>query len=170
MDNLGKYINIIESICVHQNPGKKTIQKLFYLIERKGVKLDLDYRIHFFGPYSSKLDNALYLLQSYDFIDINIQGKTHVISVLNTNNMEYEGLSLDEQEIVDFVVNEFKDKSPLELEAMTTLDYVANFMGWEPILDDNKIIDEVIRIKGSKFTREELRGELEVLKKYDFIN
>ena len=169
MNRLGKYVDIIEMACEYQEPGKKTIQKLFYLIERKGVDLDLNYRIHFFGPYSSKLDDALHLMESYDFININTHGKTHVISVLNTEDIEYEGLNSDEREIASFIIDTFKGKTPLELEAMTTLDYIANSIGEVNALKDGEIINEVMRIKGKKFTREELQKEIEILRKYEFI-
>jgi hypothetical protein len=51
MNNLRSYIEALESICENRNLGKKAVQKLMYLIERKGVEFDLDYTIHFFGPY-----------------------------------------------------------------------------------------------------------------------
>lgn len=168
---IGKYIEIIDKICSHKNPGKKAVQKLFYLIERKGVELDLDYKIHFFGPYSSRLDNSLYLMQSLDLIDINTEGRTHEIKILkeNISDFEYDRLNPKEEVIVDFVLNNFATKSPLELEIISTLDYVALAESKKQKIDENEIINDVIEIKGSKFGKEQLEFGLEILKQYGYI-
>ena len=50
MNLLDKYTFLIDDICKGKQTGKKKLQKLMYLIERKGVQLDLRYSIHFFGP------------------------------------------------------------------------------------------------------------------------
>ena len=61
--------------------GKKAAQKMFYFFERKGIDLNLRYGIHYYGPYSAKLDNTLHILESEDYIDINTSSSTHVISM-----------------------------------------------------------------------------------------
>lgn len=58
----------------------------------------------------------------------------------------------------------FADHSPMELEARTTLDYIANVM-LKGEADESTIIRDVIKIKGSKFSEEELKKDLELLKK-----
>ena len=50
MVNLEQCAIIIRQICDATEPGKKMVQKLFYLMERKGLQLNLAYSIHFFGP------------------------------------------------------------------------------------------------------------------------
>ena len=60
MNYFDKSAIIINQICEKIEPGKKMLQKLMYLIERKGVTLELNYSIHYFGPYSSKLDKNLF--------------------------------------------------------------------------------------------------------------
>ena len=48
MVNLEQCAIIIRQICDATEPGKKMVQKLFYLMERKGLQLNLAYSIHFF--------------------------------------------------------------------------------------------------------------------------
>ena len=60
MVNNSAIVNIIESITKKNGaPCKKTLQKMVYLIEKKGVSIGCDYGIHFYGPYSSDLDFAV---------------------------------------------------------------------------------------------------------------
>lgn len=166
MDYLKKYAVIIQEICQQIEPGKKMLQKLLYLMERKGVDLDLNYSIHFFGPYSTRLDNALHTLERYDEVDIDTSGMTHIIRL---GNEPISGnLSDSEQEKVSFVLSEFLEKTPLELEAITTLDYAATkILKGHPT--DNQIVDQVKQIKGDKFTVDFLAKELQVLKQTGYL-
>lgn len=59
-----------ESINIMRIYAKKTLQKLVYLIEKQGVNLDYDFSIHYYGPYSSELNYAIYSLQMQGIIDI----------------------------------------------------------------------------------------------------
>lgn len=47
MKNYAKCEEILHYICQNQEPGKKMVQKLMYLMERKGIDLGLNYSIHF---------------------------------------------------------------------------------------------------------------------------
>lgn len=171
MDYIKKCASIIQKICsVHPDPGKKMVQKLMYLIERKGVEVGLNYKIHFFGPYSEKLDNALHFLESEDMIEIDADhGMTHVIKFCGTDEELENALTAEEQDTVDNVLAVFGKKTALELEAMTTLDYAATTL-LKSVADDKKIIEQVKQIKGSKFSDRDLKKGLCVLKEYQYIN
>lgn len=56
--------------------------------------------------------------------------------------------------------------SALDLEAITTLDYVAKSMDTN---DETTIINEVLKIKGSKFKESQLKDYFNVLKKYHYL-
>ncbi len=157
---------IINQICKSIEPGKKMLQKLMYLIDRKGVDLDLNYSIHFFGPYSSKLDDTLHILENYDQLRIDTSGITHIIRL--GDNPILGTLEKKDQETVDFVLAHFITKSAYELEAITTLDYVATKMFDGKGLDQ-QIIDKVKQIKGTKFSVEYLANELNTLKQYRYL-
>ena len=84
MKNIKEFAKLFEIICVKFDGapiGKKVVQKLFYFFERKGIQLNLRYGIHFYGPYSSKLDNMMHILESEDYISINTEGHTHIVSI-----------------------------------------------------------------------------------------
>lgn len=167
MAELSKYAKILEKICENEALGKKAVQKLMYLIERKGLNLDLNYKIHFFGPYSSHLDNVLQVLKSNEVIDIDTQGVTHTISIKEKQDEDI--LSDNENEIVSYIIEKFGQKSAFELEGITTVDYVARSFG-ETMISDEKIIEGVKRIKGTKFTEEQLYEYLSVLKEHGYLN
>ena len=48
-DNAAHIVKRINDIW-GKKPGKKTLQKLVYLIQQKGINLNYDYGIHFYGP------------------------------------------------------------------------------------------------------------------------
>lgn len=166
MNYFDKSAIIIDQICKKTVPGKKMLQKLMYLIERKGVSLELNYSIHYFGPYSSKLDNIIHTLESYDQLTIDTSGTTHCI---RRGDAPIEGsLNSHDQEKVDYVLERFLSKSAHELEALTTVDYVANTL-LKRRGTDVEIIEKVQEIKGSKFTYTFLCEELTRLKQLKYI-
>lgn len=156
---------IISQICDEIEPGKKMLQKLMYLIDRQGINLELNYSIHFFGPYSSKLDETIHILESYDKINIDTSGVTHII---HKGNIPINGqLSEKDQEKVNFVLTNFSKKSAFDLEAITTIDYVANKMLKGS--SEKEIISKVKKIKGSKFTEDRLEESFQTLKQFHYI-
>ena len=166
MTTFDKNAIIIGQICNDIEPGKKMLQKLMYLISRKGVELGLNYSIHFFGPYSSKLDNTMHILESYDKLNIDTSGTTHIIR-LGDSPIEGE-LDADDQNKVNFVMEMFSSKSAHELEAITTLDYVATVM-LKGSGTDKQIVETVMQIKGSKFSSSCLSDSLSVLKQNSYL-
>ena len=157
---------IISQICDEIEPGKKMLQKLMYLIDRQGINLELNYSIHFFGPYSAKLNEMIYTLESYDKLTIDTSGVTHII---HKGNIPIEGQpSEEEQEKIDFVLEHFSNKSALDLEAITTIDYVANKM-LKGSTDEVEIISKVKKIKGSKFSDAYLAESFQTLQQLNYI-
>lgn len=166
MNMLEKYAFLIGDICKDHQTGKKKLQKLMYLIERKGVQLDLRYSIHFFGPYSSKLDHIIHILENEDWLDIDTSGQTHRIIMKKEENGQ---LPKEDNILVDMVRAAFYDKSPMELEALTTIDYVAT-----TLLHGNATRADVIKqvkiIKGKKFSSQELEKEYDVLIEQGYLS
>lgn len=166
MNLLDKYALLIGDICADKKTGKKKLQKIMYLIERKGVRLDLRYSIHFFGPYSSRLDQAVHILENEDRLDIDTSGQTHRIIMKKEGNGQ---LSKEDNIIVDEVRKAFYNKSPMELEALTTIDYVAT-----TLLHGNATRADVIKqvkiIKGKKFSSQELEKEYDVLIEQGYLS
>lgn len=168
MENIRKYAELFD--LIHNSfdgaqLGKKVSQKMFYFFERKGITLNLRYGIHYYGPYSSKLDNALHVLESEDYIKINTSGTTHVISMgkKKVNN----GLTDEEKDIAKIVIDSFAHKSPLELEALATMDYIANSMN---CTTKEQIISTFKAIKGDKFNASTITKTYNELKKLNLIS
>lgn len=159
MKLLEKYAFLIGDICKDHQTGKKKLQKLMYLIERKGVQLDLRYSIHFFGPYSAKLDHAVHILENEDRLDIDTSGQTHRIIMKGLVNSR---LSEEENALVDMVRRAFYARTPMELEALTTIDYVANTL-LSGKATREAVIKRVQTIKGKKFSSQELEKEYGIL-------
>lgn len=157
---------IIGQICDRMEPGKKMLQKLMYLIDRKGINLGLNYTIHFFGPYSSKLNEMIHVLESYDKLNIDTSGVTHII---HKGDIPIEGEPDEgEQEKIDFVMEHFSNKSAFDLEAITTIDYVANKM-LKGSCNKDEIISKVKKIKGDKFSDTDLTESFQILRQFHYI-
>lgn len=163
---LEKYAFLIGDICEDHQTGKKKLQKLMYLIERKGVQLDLRYSIHFFGPYSSRLDQAIHILENEGCLEIDTSRQTHRIIMEEPTS---EPLEAGEAALVDMVRKAFYDKSPMELEALTTIDYVANTLLYGKAVRE-AVIKQVQVIKGKKFSREYLEKEYDVLIEQGYLS
>lgn len=165
MDKLDKLVPIINKIAEYQNPGKKTLQKLVYLIEKQGVNLGYDFSIHYYGPYSSELDYAIYSLQMQGIIDIVPDGMTHRIhttDLYDTTGDTY--LTVNDMKKVADVLDSFANMSAFELEIITTTDYVAREICLSGNMCNNEnIIDGVKRIKGDKFTIEKINKAITIL-------
>ena len=52
---------------------RKRIQKIVFLLQASGCDLDLDYRLHHYGPYSSELAAILDEMVSQSILDENMQ-------------------------------------------------------------------------------------------------
>lgn len=166
MNRLEKYMILIADICKDGQTGKKKLQKLMYLIERKGVQLDLRYSIHFFGPYSSRLDHAIHILENEDCLEINTSEKTHRIIM---KNQESRHLSKEDDALVDEVRRAFYHKTPMELEALTTIDYVATTLLHGKARRED-VIKQVKVIKGKKFSAQDLEKGYDLLIEQGYIS
>lgn len=157
---------IIGQICDKIEPGKKMLQKLMYLIDRQGIDLELSYSIHFFGPYSAKLNEMIHILESYDKLAIDTSGVTHIIQ---KGNIPIEGQPTEEeQQKINFVLEYFSTKSAFDLEAITTIDYVANKM-LKGSSDETEIINKVKKIKGTKFSDAHLAESFQILRQFHYV-
>lgn len=164
MENIKKCATLFKLLCEDYDGsalGKKASQKLFYFFERNGIELNLRYGIHYYGPYSAKLDDAMYELESEGYIAIDTSKATHVISA-GAKEVSEDCLTEDERKIAENVMGQFEHKSPMELEALTTMDYIAHvILSPKPAKQD--IIEKFKEIKGTKFPEDMIEESFEEL-------
>ena len=132
--------------------GKKASQKLFYFFEREGVDLRLRYGIHYYGPYSQKLSDELELEGT---IEVDDSEKTHTIKWIG-EKPKGTICSKEEDEIISDVLRKYGHKTPLDLEALSTMDFVANTI-LKGKGNKNEILDNFLKIKGKKFSSTDAR-------------
>lgn len=142
MVNKEAIISIVSKIG---SPCKKTLQKIVFLIEAKGVDLGCDYGIHFYGPYSADLDFTVYELSDEGKLNVEYTRMEHKISVTDGTVSSYDN------ETVNSVIDEFATETASELELIATALYV--YVGSH---DTSGILDGVKKIKGSKYSDERI--------------
>lgn len=174
MDKIERLIPIIRKITQVQKPGKKTLQKLVYLIERKGIKLGFAYSIHYYGPYSSELDYAIHRLEMQGVVTIISDGMTHQISLTEDAGLireeEVEILDKEQLQKIDEIIAKFATKSAYDLEAITTTDYVAQQLKANGGLwDQDSLVEGVRKIKGEKFSQEKIEEAIAILKEEGYL-
>lgn len=148
---------IIEAINQIGAPGKKAMQKLVYILQRRGVDFQLPFQIHFYGPYSSALDYTLQSFERQGLIHIEQKGSSSLVKLSPYTWEEVERDDLVKEispyvRIIEEVLTEYAGKTPRELELLTTVDYVYSELAKrESVVDPEKVCDVVTQLKGSKF-------------------
>jgi uncharacterized protein YwgA len=146
---------IIKRINAIQNnkPGKKALQKLVFLIEQKGIPLKYEYGLHFYGPYSGRLDAATAFLSADGIVKFDYSGYSHKMSIDEKYNVEPQSLSKQHVAVIDDLIEHFNGWSASDLELLTTAIYAYNN------LEDKSMqstINGVKKIKGSKYSTDEI--------------
>ena len=150
-DNIAYVIGTIESLT-GQPPVKKMLQKIVYLLEEKGVDLNCNYTLHFYGPYSARLDAKTLELSSEGAIAFDYSGYGHKMSI--EQNYEVEpSLTKDELTIIESVISRYKEKTPSDLELLTTTIYAKKYTDAK---SKDDIINNVKIIKGNKYPDTEI--------------
>lgn len=175
---MGSVVNllpIIQKISEYQYPGKKMLQKIVYLVQRRGIDLGFKYGIHYYGPYSSELDYATHSLAMLGAIEIIPDGMTqriHTTKIAGTLLEEYQGKLLNNHQIeaINGIIEQFTGLSAFELEVLTTTDFVANDLRQSgKKYDDAAILTGVKTIKGDKFSDEQIRNAMAELEKINLL-
>lgn len=161
MANNAAVVSIVNKLKNKKSsPCKKTLQKIVFLIEAKHLNLGFDYGIHFYGPYSSDLDFAIYELTSEGALSIKYTRTKHIISV--SDDTIYPQFQHD---IIDEVIEEFGSETPSQLELTATALYV-----YMKRKNKEKIMDGVIKIKGGKYSKPKIRSAIQRLEETGYIH
>jgi uncharacterized protein YwgA len=142
--------------------GKTVIQKLMYILERKGVG-KYNYTLYHYGPYSSKVES---LLNYAEFLKgVNVEwgvGRGYFIKPsVNVEHLE-KSVSEDKKETINDIVTKVGSLTAKDLSLLSTILYVEN---QENISNDEELINVVRSIK-PLFSKEEVKGKIDLIKKY----
>lgn len=161
MVNREAIVSIVKGITEKKEPPcKKTLQKIVYLIECKGIDLGCDFTIHFYGPYSADLDYAIRELSDDGILKIQYSETEHRINTVDTTVY-----CDNKNEVFNSVIEEFAKYTPNELELITTALYV--YLNSKN--DISQIKYGVKKIKGSKFSEERIENAIKRLQETGYI-
>lgn len=161
MVNRDAIVSIVDQITIKKGaPCKKTLQKIVFLIEAKGINLGCDYGIHFYGPYSTDLDYTIRELNDDGILNIEYTQMEHNISVKDKTSCKKF-----ENDTVTAIINEFGAETASELELLATALYVYIISS----KDASKIENGVRKIKGEKYSDSRIQGAISRLRKTGYV-
>lgn len=154
-------IKRLEDLTGH-GPCKKTVQKIIYLMEEAGKDPEFSYTIHFYGPYSAELDYEIQNLTLEGYLDIEYTNFGHFLSVSSDTFPSQTKTDEIEKNVIDW----FGKKSASDLELLATTLYVQRMVG---NTDMKQVISGVKKIKGSKYTDEQIDDAIEDLTGHNYF-
>ena len=154
-DNAAYIVKRINDLW-RERPGKKMLQKMAFLIEKKGVDLNFDYGLHFYGPYSSILDTTTKFLSTDGVIVFDYSGYSHLMSI-NEEYFKVEpiGLSTEQLKKIDDIIIHYMGRDASELELLTTAIYAYDLLEDKSI---ESVMGGVRKIKGRKYSDPEIKN------------
>ena len=174
---LARRVAFIERI-VHNSEdiGKTKIQKILYFLqESMGVPLKYRFRIHYFGPYSDEIDNALSLAKSLGRIDIQPDSGgfgyhvTPVVTDADESWQEYDVSEDPEIEIsvenIDSTINILGQIDTPQIELYATI----HFIGGPKSKLSKKQTVETVKRKKPKFSERRIEDAYDALKRVNLI-
>ena len=154
------------------DPGKTKVQKIAYFLqEAVGVCLMYPFRMHYYGPYSSELDDNLSLSQALGFIEIKPDPEGfgyHVIPIEGSGEPDsgwLEGLDYTDAGAIDAAIKTLGPLPVFRLELYATIHFVG---GRNSGLSKVKTVETVGRLK-PKFSPDEIETSFDRLKVANLI-
>jgi len=140
----GRLTYLVENLekCREQT-GKTVIQKLMFLLAR-ALKEDFDFRFHYYGPYSSYIDNELNNASFLQLVAIKWDdNRGYFISASEKASAFTENLSDEEKTEIEKLTEKYGELSANDLSIISTAYYLMEHYN----LSGEKIIQEVGRLK-----------------------
>jgi len=148
--------------------GRIRMQKIFYLLEQSGLRSDLSFNYHHYGPYSRDLDAALGRAEAFEGVREDIKHR-------QVDGMPYSVFTLSSDVVVDResklgrisvkkardLIAKMKSRTSTVLELAATIHWLVNH---EHIKDWRS---ELIRRKGIKTDRGRIDEALILLGELD---
>ena len=156
----------------HKDIGKTKIQKITYFLQKSvGVPLKYPFRMHYYGPYSDELDNALSWANALGYVDIkpDLHGFGYHVMPAEDGDIawepEYDISQAHDIQKIDRVIDILGDLETYELELYATIHLIG---GPEGELTKEVTLDTVKKLK-PKFTRERIASAYKTLEKAKLI-
>ena len=148
------------------NPsGKKSFQKLVYFLQEFNVPLQFKYTMYFYGPYSKSLSESLDEMSFEGIIQYEPKGHTVFVKPGIAAKFVLEE-STDTIELfksnIDFIVSKLAMKTASQLELLATAHYILKNNC--EINSDDDVVDEISRLKGDKFQRQQTLETIQELR------
>lgn len=157
ISNVPYIISEISSITGH-SPVKKALQKTVFLLEEKGIDLGFDYILHFYGPYCAELDHETAKLSADGIINFDYGKYGHKMTISPDYLPTLEtSLSEDDSCLMQEVITRYKEKSPSDLELLTTAIYAYRHTGAKT---REEVTEKIKVIKGEKYNDQEIQWAL----------
>ncbi len=139
--------------------GKKAFQKLFYLLDSAGVPTGLDFKMHFYGPYSFELAeemNDLVRLGVLKVTDGDVEAGESAVQAKELFAEEVKPYA----DRIEAILRTYRDRSPNDLELLATTHFVTTRLRR---LDTNAVIAAVKDEKAKKFDQNRIEAALKEL-------
>jgi O-acetyl-ADP-ribose deacetylase (regulator of RNase III) len=150
--------------------------KIAYFLQRKGQKLNLDFKAHHYGPYAIGVEKVLYHLNGV-YLKGMEQGNTKPFEPLKLNYEKWndikdyvnKDLSFEDAQRLKSIIQFLAGfTSELSLEILATVDFVIAQNPQYNIDDVMKVIANWNMRKKELFKREYVQASYEYLKNYSF--
>ena len=147
--------------------GKTKIQKISYFLqEAVGIPLKYRFRMHYYGPYSDKLDNALSLSKSLGYIEVKLDAngfRYHVTPGKMREDTLHEGYEISKEcdvALVDRVIDTLGSLETHIVELYATIHFVDKVKN-SP--SRGEVVGIVEKLK-PKFPAETIEGAYDALR------
>lgn len=127
---------------------------MVYLLEQKGINLGFNYILHFYGSYCAELDQETARLSYEGILHFDYSGYGHKMSIDSNYKITPENnLSSQNLDTIQELIKRYKDKSPSDLELLTTAIYAYEHIESKT---KNEVIKNIKKIKGEKNNNQEI--------------
>ena len=140
-------------------PGKTSIQKIVYFLQDEIVALDYRFKMHYYGPYSEKLDGNLSLANAMGIVEVITDSDGYGYHVIPGQ----QDLGELEPPItwtkIDEMIQDLGGMELWRLELLATVHFVKSL---HPHSNEREVIEMVRGLK-PKFSEQIIEGALERL-------
>ena len=163
-------------VCNSEDIGKTKIQKILYFLQESlDVPLNFRFRVHYFGPYSDGLDDALSLTKSLGRIDIQPDRDGfgyHITPIAGLSDAYWQEYDISEDpeietsvENIDSAIEVLSNLATSQIELYATIHFIDGPKGRKP---KEQTIETVGKLK-PKFAASQIEDAYDTLKQVNLI-